>query len=394
MTQPWNLSRLIEPVTAEAFLRDHWEREALVVRRGDAAHFSELLTRADLDAYLNGRNINHPAVSLTNAQRKHGPADYTYASGLIDTARLFQHFADGSTIVFAGLESALPPLAALCRAMEAEMSTRFQTNVYFTPGHAQGFRTHYDSHDVFVLQVHGRKHWRLYDTPVELPFRRQEFHPDEVPVGEVSREFVLEAGDMAYVPRGLLHDARTVEGSDSVHITLGVLHTSFTDLMAESLARLGLRDPAFRRGLPPGFAREGFDREAARAHFRTLLERFAAEATFDDVFDHFAEDLIGTRHPILPGQLEQIDRLATLSADTTVAPRPSLLFRLRAHDGGGVGLMLYGSEIAFPAVAAEALRFALRGEPFRVGALPGPLDDEGRLVLVRRLVREGVLFIP
>lgn len=390
MTSPWTLSRLLEPVSPETFIREHWERKPFVLRRGDVARYADLLALSDLERYLHDRHVMHPSMSLTNAQRKLSPADYTYASGLIDTARATQLYAEGATMVFSGFEGAMGSLASLCRSMEAELSVRFQTNVYRTPGNAQGFRTHYDSHDVFALQVHGRKHWTLYNTPVELPFRRQEFKPDEVPVGAVSDTFVLEAGDLAYIPRGVMHDARTVEEDESVHITLGVLHTSWVDLLAESLARLGLREPAFRGAMPPGFAREGFDRSEARARFETLLKRFAAEATFDDVFDHFADDLVGSRHPILPGQLAELRRLDSIHGDTHAAQRASLLFRLRDTDEGVV-LAIYGSEISFPPEAREALRFALSRESFRIADLPGPLDEEGRLVLVRRLVREGVL---
>jgi hypothetical protein len=146
-----------------------------------------------------------------------------------------------------------------------------------------------------------------------------------------------------------------------------------------------------RHGMPPGFAREGFDRAEARERFRALLRRFAEEATFDDVLDHFAEELIGTRHPILPGQIEQVRQLDGLTLDREVITRPSLLFRLK-DTADGVSLMLYGSEITFPAAARDALRACLRGDALRIGDLPG-LDDAGRLVLVRRLVREGVLTL-
>lgn len=392
MNSPWNLARLLEADATKTFFRDHWERTPLVLHHGDPDRYAALLSVDDLDRHIYGRNAMHPAVSLTNAQRKLGAADYTYASGLIDTARFSERYAEGATMVFTGLEGAIAPLAELCRAMEAELSVRFQTNVYRTPGNAQGFQTHYDSHDVFAMQVRGKKLWTLYDTPVELPFRRQEFHPDRVPVGEVTQTFVLAPGDVAYVPRGVLHDARNVDGEDSVHITLGVLHTSWTDLIAESLARLGLRDPEFRRGMPPGFARDGFDREGARAQFRALLRRFADEATFDDVFDHFADELVGTRHPILPGQLEQLRALDELTVDHVVVTRPSLLYRLRESEEG-VTMLLYGSEIAFPASARDALRALLRGEALRIADIPCDLDDPGRLVLVRRLVREGVLML-
>ena len=38
-----------------------------------------------------------------------------------------------------------------------------------------GFKAHFDTHDVFVLQIEGCKRWTLYDTPIELPLRGQEY---------------------------------------------------------------------------------------------------------------------------------------------------------------------------------------------------------------------------
>jgi hypothetical protein len=57
-------------------------------------------------------------------------------------------------------------------------------------------------------------------------------------------------------------------------------------------------------------------------------------------------------------------------------------------------LAFEGKELAFPAHAVEEIRGVLQlDEPFTAADLPGSLDDEGRLVLVRRLVREGLLRI-
>jgi len=327
---------------------------------------------------------------MTNASRKVTPEEFTYASGLVDTARLYRHFAEGSTITLNGFETEHPALALLCRSMERELSIRFQTNLYFTPAQAQGFRTHYDSHDVFVLQVHGSKHWTLYDTPIELPYRRQEFNPTEFSPGPVSAEFVLEEGDMAYIPRGVMHDARTT-GEESLHITLGVLFTSYTDLLVEALAMVGLSDPAFRRGLPPGFARPDFDRTALRETFRTLARRFAEQADLDAALEHFIDDLINTRQPLLPGQIDEVRALPSLTDDTPLTLRPTVLYRLR-NEGEEVVLQVYGSHIRFPGHVREPLAWLLEQPRFTPAQLPGTLDTPGRLTLVRRLVREGVLM--
>ena len=89
--------------------------------------------------------------------------------------RVYELFRAGATISIRHLHESLPELAALCRAVEQVFSGHFQTNIYLSPPNAQGFGTHFDSHDVFVLQVAGSKLWTLYDTVVELPLHGQAF---------------------------------------------------------------------------------------------------------------------------------------------------------------------------------------------------------------------------
>ena len=69
-------------------------------------------------------------------------------------------------------------------------------NVYLTPPGTQGFAPHFDDVDVFLLQLEGRKHWRLYE-PSEADkiarFSSRNFTQDEI--GEPLLETTLEAGD-------------------------------------------------------------------------------------------------------------------------------------------------------------------------------------------------------
>ncbi len=388
----WDLARLIAPSSTEGFFESKFENGVLHVPRDDRGYYHSLLRMADIDRVLTTLHLSHPAVTMVNAAKELTAGDYTYQSGLIDAARLYQEYADGGTIVLNNLEGSLPSLMDLCRSMECELSCRFQCNIYVTPGGAaQGLRTHFDSHDVFVLQIEGKKHWRIYDTPIERPFRGQEFVPDKYPPGALTMEFDLYPGDMVYVPRGVMHDATSGDG-DSCHITLGVLPTSWTDLLLEAVARVGLEDAELRRTLPVGFARQGFDRAKARTIFRDLLERVVAKADLDAALDHFAEDLVSTRHPLLYGQMDQIHRLPALTVDDRASARPNILYHLKKDDEH-VSLAAYGGRITLPAHAAEALEHALTHEDYRIGDLPGDLDDPGKLVLIRKLVREGLVEI-
>jgi ribosomal protein L16 Arg81 hydroxylase len=325
---------------------------------------------------------------MANAARDVKPPHYSHPNGVIDVARLYQEFADGSTIILPQLHARLPQLAALCRNLEHEFSARFQTNIYLTPGGAQGFKRHYDSHDVFILQIAGRKHWRLYDTPVALPLRGQEFRPGAEP-GAESAAFTLEPGDVAYVPRGMMHDAES-DDEMSLHITVGVLARTWHDLFVEAVSGVSLNDVAFRRSLPTGFVKAGFDRANARLQFTELLRRMADQMDFDSALDRFADELVATRNPLLSDQLAQIAGLPGLTADSLIAPRPDLLYRLQ-RIGESVAIHCYGNVITLPAHAEEPAVAALQPGAIAIRDLPGTLDEEGKLVLVRRLVREGLL---
>jgi len=390
--EDFSLGRLIEPVARERFLDDYWERQLLLVQRGQPDRYAGLLTLDDIDRVVTTLHLDNTEINMTDARRELTPEQYSFPSGMVDPARLYQLFADGSTIIMPQLHLRVPALADLCRAMEREMSCRFQTNIYLTPaGNAQGFKPHYDNHDVFVLQIAGSKRWKIYDTPVELPNKAMPFTPDRFQPGPLTQEFVLEAGDMIYLPRGVMHDASSTDEL-SLHITLGAMVKTWGDLVTEAVARAALADPAFRRSLPPGFARPDFDRAPVRAAFADLLRRVGELADVDALLDAFVEDIVDSRHGLLRGQLDQVRRIEALTPDSRVGARPNLLYRIDAN-GDSVTLTCQGSEISLPGHAGEPLRFALAERDFAVRDLPGELDDPGKLVLVRRLVREGLVMM-
>jgi ribosomal protein L16 Arg81 hydroxylase len=385
------LAWTIDPIPVRDFFDAYWERETLLVQRKQPDYYAGLLAVDEIDRVLTTLNLHHPDVSMVDAVRGLKTGDYTFPSGMIDVARLYQQFARGGTIVLSQLHLFVPELAQYCRAMEREFTSRFQTNIYFTPGgNAQGFKTHYDTHDVFVLQVAGAKQWKIYDTPVVLPSRAQDFNPEGHKAGPVTQEFDLAPGDMVYIPRGVMHSAHSTDEL-SLHITVGVIARTWIDVLLESLSQLSLDDPRFRESLPPGFGQPEFDRAAGLKHYRDLAQVFLEKGDGGRALDHFADDLATTRHPLLRGQLQQILDLGQLTEDSMVGARPALVYRM-VDKGEHVVVSCYGSDITMPAHAAAPLRFALETARFRVRDLPGDLDDPGKLVLIRRLIREGLVM--
>jgi hypothetical protein len=276
--------------------------------------------------------------------------------------------------VLQGLHLNWAPLARFCRALEAELGHPVQANSYYTPRRSQGFAVHHDTHDVFVLQVAGEKHWRVYEPLLELPLKHQRYSAALGEHGPPVLELTLRPGDTLYLPRGWLHDALTSD-TDSLHVTVGVnLHT-WVDALRAALDECE-DDVEFRRSVPDDGTMEA-----------DLLERLADRLGADDVAGRARARFVGSRRPVLDGQLEELRTLDSLGVETPVERRPTVI-----ADLDGTTLSFEGKHVSFPEHAREELEAAFAAEgPFTAAGLAGRLDEESRLVLVRRLIREGFL---
>ncbi|MBR9971058.1 cupin domain-containing protein [Magnetospirillum sulfuroxidans] len=382
---------LIAPLGLDQFMATYYEKKELRIQRNDPQFFSTLLTLDDIDHHLTHVGHNYPSVNVANALDSVPKEAFTFSDGRIDKTRLYELYSQGCTIVMRHMHRTVPALARLCRSAEQVFSCEFQTNVYFTPPGAQGFKIHYDTHDIFALQVLGKKRWRIYGTPRELPLARQDFNPTKDSPGDLSAEFDHNAGDVYYFPRGLVHDAVT-SAEPSIHITLGMLSQTWTELMLESLLAVCHENVEFRHNLPIGALAEAPDLAAMETTFRQLVSRFADKARFEDILERFRDAFITSRQPLNWGRSRDHLLLPELNADTVVGPRPELVCHLR-ETADQIVLHVHTAEIAFPAAVAAALTYSLGTPSFTVRDMPGLADDASRLVLARRLVREGILTI-
>lgn len=386
-----SLEWLLTPLSKEVFFAEYWEKKPLVVKRGQPDYFTSLLSLDEVDRVITTLDRRYPDITLKNANAKVSADQYTVDGDSLDVAKVYQLFATGSTISLAFLDTVVPALAGLCRNLEREFSCPFQTNVYLTPAGAQGAKPHYDRHDVFVLQVVNSKQWAIYGTPVELPLAGQSFDSSVHEIGAPTLEFTLEAGDIAYIPRGVAHDAHS-DDNLSLHITAGALCYTWADLLLELIADTSLNHSVFRKSLPPGFAAQEFDRSSARDTLRNLLQLLSTSSALDPILDRFIDEFVSSCPPLLIGQMAQLASLDSLTISSVVGARPGGIFHLRTN-GQSTSIACYGRTIAFPSHAAEAVRFALSQSRFFLGELPCDLDDEGKLTLVRRLIREGLVVV-
>jgi ribosomal protein L16 Arg81 hydroxylase len=376
------LARCVEPIDAAAFLAEYWEEQPLAVPRAEDGRFDDLLSVADVERLVSSGGLRTPGLRLVKEGETIAESSYTTDIswrpkpfvGVADPDRVATAFAEGATIVLQALHHTWPPLAGFCRELEIELGSGVQANSYYTPSRSQGFAVHHDTHDVFVLQVAGEKHWRVYEPLLELPLKTQRWSSTLGEPGPAVLELTLRAGDTLYVPRGWLHDALTSD-TDSLHITVGVNVHTWVDAFRAALAECE-DDVEFRRSVPD-------DGEAAVDLVERLAERLGPEAVGRRARAAFVE----SRRPILDGHLREVRELDSVTVNTPLERRPTVIVDL-----DGTTLSFEGKHVEFPDHAREQVEAVFDAEgPFTAADLPGGLDDEGRLVLVRRLIREGLL---
>ena len=383
----------------QGFLQGYWSRAPVHSEGMDPGGFGDLLSLDDVDRFVSSWSLRLPAFRLVRDGRPLDPSRYTRTArigsqsiaGVADPPRIFDELRGGATIVFQALQRSWLPLTRFCRALELELSHSAQANAYVTPAGSRGLGVHYDTHDVFVLQLAGTKQWSIYQPALEDPLPSQPWKgPAGAEVADPCLSVTLRAGDSLYVPRGFLHSARAQEDL-SAHLTIGVVTTTWYDVVRD-LVSATADDPSFRRPLPVGFASDeaalALEVDQAVGRLRKWLDQVDAQAVAASTAGRFWDE----RPPILAGQLHQIGLLDEIDDSSRLCPSEGSVCCL-SLDGDTLAARIGGRELHMPAALEPTMRRIVTSGPFRLGDLAELIDGPSRLVLARRLVGEGLLQI-
>ncbi len=389
------------------FAEVYWGRQPLLTRADELAGpagFADLFSPDAVDELLSERGLRTPFLRVADrgtvlpasAFTGSGGAGAEVADQVIDD-KVMRLYADGATLVLQGLHRIWPPLIDHARRLGAELRQPLQVNAYLTPAGNKGFATHYDTHDVFVLQVDGTKRWRVHEPVLPDPLERQTWggRADEVGAvaeGPAALDVVLAPGDALYLPRGWLHSAQA-QGERSLHLTFGVRALTRYAIV-EELLNLAAQDRRLRATLP--FGLDVADATAVEPEFARTVEALRDWLLTADpaaVAGRLRERAWPAQRPAPVRPLAQLDYAERLTAGNRIAARDGLRWQLLDDGPEHVVLRLTGRTLRFPAYCAAAVRVALDGAAHRVGDLPGLDDDADRLVLARRLLREA-LAVP
>jgi lysine-specific demethylase/histidyl-hydroxylase NO66 len=338
-----------------------------------------LLSLDDVDHLLTSVALRTPALRLAKDGAVLPASQFTRSAsmagapltGLVDARKVLDLFDDGATVVLQGLHRYWAPLTELVRSLELALGHPCQANAYLTPPGNQGFARHSDTHDVFVFQTHGRKHWQVVE-------------------GGEEREVVLEPGLSMYLPTGTPHSARSQDAT-SLHVTVGINRLTWRALLKQVTDEV-LADERYDEPLPAGYL------DTPDRLTEALTERLDAFTDSLDARDPAAlaearvASFLRGRTPALRGGLLDRVGLAALDDDTRLEHRSTAACVL-VPEGDRLVVLLGDRELRMPPRLHEPMAFVRDHPQLRVGDLAPWLDEESRRVVVRRLILEGLLRI-
>ncbi len=397
-------AELLAPMTPEQFFAEYHDRQPLHLK-GAAAKFASVLSWRGINRLLDMTHIwTSRSLMLVLDGKPIPAAEYCEQQTARDanerlmqpvTAKVRDWVARGASVVMNDVDSLSPGLASVSEALESAGLGKAQANVYISWQSHKAFPAHYDTHDVWAVQVEGEKSWNIWEGRAEWPishpvFRSQDQAHHEQAKGKLRAKITLRTGDLLYLPRGWYHDA-LAEAPASVHVAYGAHAVLGMDLMT-ILGERVLYDAAFRQPLPrqDGSAAARF---ALTQRAGQLGQRLAELCRDPKVMEVLAGYVAGYRYHRGGNDLLAARGMAPAGGGDDAGDSPS--FRVVAQGAKpvrrGADWVLKGAPGTLTPAEAEAAAWALaRGEVTEAEALKA--HPAAPAILLK--LREAGLVVP
>lgn len=234
-------STLLGGLSPRQFMRRYWQKKPYLIRQA-LPGVQAPIDRAGLFALAAEDDVESRLVV-----QKPGTGEWALKHGPINRRALPKLNQPGWTLLVQGLDLHVPAAHEMLQPFRFVPAARLDDLMISYASDQGGVGPHYDSYDVFLIQVSGRRRWRIGpvkdgslrpDVPVKL---LSHFEPEE--------EWVLEPGDMLYLPPMWAHDG-IAEGPDCMTCSVGFRVPEATELTQEVLGRcVDAMEPAEKRRL-------------------------------------------------------------------------------------------------------------------------------------------------
>jgi hypothetical protein len=242
--------QVVAPLGADVFLRDYWLAQFVHIR-GTPGRFTGLLSWDELNAILEQHRLTPPRLKLYRDGQPLDPALYLTPSRFgvprLDAGGVAVALAQGASLILDDAQEVAPRVRDLMTSFQERLHTDAFANLYAGWHSQNAFNRHWDSQEAMVLQLAGRKRWKVY-RPTRAHPLQNDLEAPPPPVAPVW-DGILNDGDTLYIPRGWWHEAFPLN-EPSLHITVSLTPPTALDYLGWVMSRL--RGQAeLRASLPP-----------------------------------------------------------------------------------------------------------------------------------------------
>ncbi len=388
-----DLDKVMAPVCGMEFIKEYYEQKLLIQNRNQKEYFSDLLTIEEIDKIIDLHYPKGEGILFYKQGKKVSEESFRNIHDNLKFNLLYKGYSEGLSIVLNGIDMFWQPIKVLCQNLTRELNHRVQCNLYLTPNEQRAFDLHFDTHDVIIIQIHGKKHWNVYDTWRELPLSgaKQTGLSEE----ELSnlREVTLHAGDSMYIPRGIPHEAFTSDES-SIHLTLGIYPVKWGDFIQNILEKHIEENEAFRKSLPPGYLNPGNwtleFKNSIYQQMENLLSGLSEKKMIDEKLYQMSHEMISDHQSGFYGQIAQIDKINSLNINSILEKRFKSNCLVEQKESMAK-ILFPGGFLNGPAKIAEVLTFICDSDGmFCLKDLP-LISNKNKIHLARKLIVGGLL---
>ncbi|KAL7639740.1 UNVERIFIED_CONTAM: hypothetical protein RMT77_009150 [Armadillidium vulgare] len=317
---------IISPLTTKVFMNNFWEKKHLLIRAKDKSRFKSILSTEDIDNILRKNNLSYTKnIDITSYVE--GKRDTHNPEGRALASVVWDYYNSGCSIRMLNPQTFSNSVWKLLTTLQEFFNSFCGANVYLTPPGTQGFAPHWDDIEAFILQLEGKKRWKVYKWRSEeetLPRDSSGNFGLEDRLGELLLDCILEPGDLLYFPRGYIHQAEALDDIHSLHITISTYQkNAWVDLLEKllpsALENATEKHVEFRRGLPidylcnSGIAFADQKTEAKRWIKEKVVElvnkMMEDDAPLDAAIDQMAK---GSVYDALPPYLTESEKQRTI----------------------------------------------------------------------------------
>lgn len=186
--------------------------------------YEEFLNYEDLESYLFCSRIwqNDPVEGPGIFISKY-PEHSLSIPKISEIGNITSLISNGFSLYLTKLQKSHYKINKVCNLFSRYLELVVGADIFISPKNSQGFSSHFDQHDVLIVQLKGSKQWNVSHTSkVENVMFEEEYRNEISAKSEYNFSptcYQLDEGDLLYIPRGYEHEVRSLD-SASMHLTL------------------------------------------------------------------------------------------------------------------------------------------------------------------------------